>query len=159
MSGLVNENTLSGGTVEIVSALDSRLTSNAIVQEATLVRIRGFLKLCPLATAVSTFVTGAYGYCIVNGEAFDAGVASIISPWTEGFDDRWIYHTYWSIMSVFAVGDAVGKIQSIVNETITIDNKAMRKFQLGDVLVEMIENGSTDNCTFFSNARVLWKLH
>ena len=101
------------------------------------------------------YTIGAYGICVVNGEAFDAGVASIISPWTESFDDRWFYHTYWTCMST-----VVASTNSIVTglHSIVIDSQAMRKVENGDVVVAVFENASSDTSLFLDNFRMLVKL-
>ena len=99
-------------------------------------------------------VIGAYGITVVNGEAFDAGVASMISPWTESVDDRWFYHTYVSTSFTF---NANGP--SFVNYAAPIDSKAMRKVEFGDVIVSIFESASSNGCSVHHNFRTLVKLH
>ena len=149
-----NELTVAGSTSVIFSALDTRLSANASLGNAfTVVRIRGFLTVTPLSITSPQFVTGAFGICIVNGEAFDAGVASVISPWTESFDDRWLYHTYFQTMDVF---NAAGV--AWFGHRIEIDSKAMCKVENGDVMISVFENASADSVSMFNNFRTLVKL-
>ena len=100
---------------------------------------------------------GAFGICIVNGEAFDAGVASIPTPWTESFDDRWFFHQYW-IADFILQGSGTEKApqQDFFNRQ--IDGKAMRKVEDGDVMVSVMENGSSVGARAFVNFRTLIKL-
>jgi len=113
------------------------------------------LKLVIKFVASTEFPFGAFGVCVINGEAFDAGAASIIAPWTESFDDRWMYHTYWGARVQVGANNA----QMWGFETV-IDNKAMRKVDAGDVIVAMIENASaTDPAQFMVNFRMGVKLH
>ena len=150
----IDETTLAGQTAVLTANLDTRIAGNAALGSAfTVVRVRGILSLINIAPSTDRFAIGAFGICIVNGEAFDAGVASIISPWSESFDDRWLYHTYWSSMCSFNASDTTSN-----NSHIIIDGKSMRKMSLGDVLVAVMENASTDSVKFFSNFRTLIKL-
>ena len=93
---------------------------------------------------------------IVNGEAFDAGVASIPTPWAESFDDRWFYHTYW-----FAplIENPTTSEFHVIPFNHVIDGKAMRKMNVGDVMVAVFENAATVGVQFQLNFRVGVKLH
>jgi len=146
---------LAGQTAVILSSFDTRINGQAPLAPFTIVRTRGLLTVMPTVTSSSVQVMGAYGICVVNGEAFDAGIASIISPWTESFDDRWLYHTYFNVSWVFTTdqGSADGHYNSV------IDSKAMRKMELGDVLVAIAENASANGCSIQNNFRTLVKLH
>ena len=152
---LTDENNLAGGLVELNISFDTRVTGQTPDTPFTIVRTRGILNVFPNIVTASQFIVGAYGICVVNGEAFDAGVASVISPWSESFDSRWFYHTFWSIAAPFGTGS--GPMQ-MATQIIEIDSKSMRKIERGDVIVSVIENASTDSCAFFSNYRQLMKL-
>jgi len=150
-----NETTLNGQTAAIISSFDTRAVG-AIQAPFTVVRVRGILVVSPQAITIEQFIIGAYGICLVNGEAFDAGVASIVTPWSESNDDRWLYHTYFSTQNKLGAADnTVG----FVTQTIMIDGRGQRKVEVGDVLVTVIENASSDNMTFLENYRTLLKLH
>jgi len=155
----VNENDLSGSTVEIVSSFDTRTSGQSPNAPFTIVRVRGILQVVSSGATASNFAIGALGICVVNGEAFDAGVASIISPWTEAFDDRWLLHQYFSTMYEPGVtGTDGGVFVGGGTYRVEFDNKAMRKVEFGDVIVTIIENASTDSIRFFENHRTLVKL-
>ena len=149
-----NETTLNGQTAAFVSFFDTRLQSGPLVGPFTLIRQRGIFVVSPQAVSIEQFIIGAFGTCIVNGEAFDAGVASVITPWTDSFDDRWLYHTYFSCQN--KLNAAISN--SMLGQIIEIDGKGQRRVESGDVIVNVIENGSADNMTYFHNQRLLAKL-
>ena len=98
---------------------------------------------------------GAWGAEVVNGEAFDAGVASVPTPYVESFDDRWFWHQYWGAP---AIGSAAGF--SVDFPHYVINSKAMRKVEFGDVIIFVVENKSAAfAASFIFNFRMLVKLH
>ena len=143
---------VSGQSAVLLSSFDTRVAA-APQAPFTIVRIRGHLTVMPTVTSTSVQIRGAYGICIVNGEAFDAGIASVISPWSESFDDRWMYHVFFNVSFVF---NANGPADAHYNEP--IDSKAMRKMEIGDVLIAVIENASSNGCSVQQNFRTLVKL-
>ena len=149
-------NVLAAGVSGIVTGFDTRVVGSSPAAPFTIVRIRGLLTVAPDTHGTGEDPHGAFGIMIVNGEAFDAGVVSMPSPFTEAFDDRWMYHTYFSVMQrTSAAGDWIAGQTAIV-----IDSKSMRKVEFGDVLVSVIENGSTvDGNIFNVNFRTLVKTH
>jgi len=146
---------LGPGAAAIISSIDTRVTN--ISAPFTVVRVRGFLSVVTDQVGAAEQPHGAFGMCIVNGEAFDAGIASIITPFTESFDDRWFYHTYWSTEvqpNAGGTGLTFAAFQHV------IDGKAMRKVEFGDVCVAVIENGDTvSSALFTTNHRTGVKLH
>ena len=151
---------IAASTAAIISAVDTRIAPVNAIVPATLVRTRGVLNFIPSDISVDRNAFGAFGICVVNGEAFDAGIGSVITPWTESFDDRWLYHTYWSsLFRTDVVGTDAGA-SAHASSQINIDSKAMRKVSEGDVMISVIENvSSTAAANFFLNTRTLWKLH
>ena len=147
---------LAAGASTLIASIDTRL-DGAPQAPYTVVRVRGMLQVFSDQVLAVEAPHGAYGIAVVNGEAFDAGVASIPTPFTESFDDRWLYHTYWN--AVFIDGVTAGEIDSQM-ANIIIDGKAMRKVDIGDVIVFVIENGSSvAGATFLDNVRTGVKLH
>ena len=141
----------------IISAIDTR-TGLTPSSPYTITRIRGLLMVSVPSLSVDIAGFGAYGICIVNGEAFDAGVGSIISPWLESFDDRWFYHTYFgAIARVDVIGTDAGA-SATMGSNIVIDSRAQRKIETGDVLVSVIENPTGVSLDYFVNFRTFVKL-
>ena len=155
-----NESSLAAQTAVIISAIDTRTVTVGAQAPFTITRTLGYLNVSPTAVTAAQFAHGAYGICVVNGEAFDAGVASIITPFSESFDDRWFQFMYWSSMTNFNdVGGAGGTINA-QGAQMNFDSRAQRKVNFGDVVVAVLENGAiTDGIDFLSNFRMLVKLH
>jgi len=143
-------------TTVLLSSFDTRAAGSIPVAPFTITRVRGRLLMKTDSSVAAEQPGGAFGICVVNGEAFDAGVASIIAPWTESFDDRWFYHQYWFSPSFL---DAAGGFFPYFFD-VSIDGKAMRKVDFGDVIVFMVENAhATHGAQIMSNSRVGVKLH
>ena len=153
--GNLAEAVLTSGTSFIISSFDTRVGGGFPEPPFTIIRQRGFLSVANVAGTARVVPVGAYGTCVINGEAFDAGVGSIPTPWDESFDERWLYHTYFgTVAQGILVTDQV-----LASVYLTIDGKGMRKVESGDVIVNVIENGGVDELLFMSNQRMLVKLH
>ena len=152
-----NEANLAGQTAVLHSSLDTRLAANSKAVGFTIVRTLGTFGVTVQASSTRTNVIGAFGICIVNGEAFDAGVASLPTPWTESPDNRWYVHQYFNFTSIPGTGN-VSNVGSAVGEQIMIDSKGMRKLNEGDVFCLMVENASLDSMAFYFNVRTAVKL-
>jgi len=146
--------TLAGSGISIHASFDTRLVATPDAP-FTVVRIRGLFMAQSDQIAVDEEFFGAIGICKVNGEAFDAGAASVPDPFDESFDDRWLYQRYFAGNILQSGGAAT--TQTVAN--FAVDSKAMRKFEHGDVLIFVIRNRGTTGIQFFWNQRVLVKVH
>ena len=151
-----NASTLASATSVILSAFDTRVAGAQPQAPFTITRVRGYIQVMSDQTIVQEGPGGAYGIMIVNGEAFDAGVASMPTPWTESFDARWLYHTY---LSAFMLENATTSDYQQGFFTHVIDGKAMRKVDHGDVIVAVLENASSVGMNHWTNFRTGVKLH
>ena len=143
------------GTAVLAQNFDTRLSTQLVNAPFTIVRLRGRLMINPDVLTAVEEPFGAIGACVVNGEAFDAGVASVITPYTEASDGRWFWHQYWS-SQIFITSTGSTQLAFELN----FDNKAMRKVDTGDVIIFVIENKSAvDAAIFRLNFRMLIKLH
>ena len=150
----VQVSTLAGNTCVLFASFDTR-ASNLIDSPFTIVRTRGLFSVIDVAVDTAFFPFGAFGAVVVGGEAFDAGVASLPCPYSEAFFDRWLVHQYWSTANIISTGVSHGRL-----ERFTIDSRAMRKVETGDVICFLVENGSnTEAITFQLDFRQLVKLH
>ena len=141
-------------TSVLIASLDTRTTDHP--GPFTIMRVRGFFSVYSDQNTIVERPSGAFGICIVNGEAFDAGVGSIPTPWSESFDDRWLYHTYWA--SNIEENPTTSDYQyNFFNHV--IDGKGMRKMNHGDVLVSVIENQTSTGAIATMNFRTGAKLH
>ena len=144
---------LAVNTAVILSSFDTR-TVPSPGSPFTIVRTRGILQVLSTVPSANDESFGAFGIMVVNGEAFDAGVASIPTPLTESFEDRWLYHTFWGNMT------RVATLGISVPTQIDIDSKAMRKVEFGSVIVSVIESGAgLSTARVISNFRMLVKTH
>ncbi len=142
---------VASGASAIMFAFDNRTSR---IGESTIIRRRGLLVLSTANVSVDADITGAVGSCIVNGEAFDAGVLSVPTPVAEAEDDRWFWHQYFAINTRFDTSPITMFPQYVV------DSKAMRKFTATDVLITVIENTSAAvPVSWWFQARTLFKLH
>ena len=154
ISNVFGVSVLAVGASNLFTSIDTRVV--AFPAPWTIVRVRGILMVASDQVASSEFAHGAFGIAVVNGEAFDVGLASIPTPFSEFSDDRWLYHTYWAAPIQVIAGQGV----TGGHQVITIDGKAMRKVKLGDEVVLVIENGHNSQGAFFMmNVRIGIKLH
>ena len=148
--------TLAVSTALIHKSFDTRIQFSPN-SPFTIVRVRGIFVAIPVDLAADTECFGAFGMAIVNGEAFDAGVVAVPSPITESSDERWFVHSYWATL-----GRAVASPGNVdfIPAKVTIDSKAMRKVETGDVIISVMESGAgLDSARVYWNDRILVKLH
>ena len=122
----------------------------------TIVRIRGeMLMWLSSVAALTDVMTGAFGICIVNENAFGAGSASIMSPFDDAEWDGWMYHKFFHLGALADGSSGAGVFRD------SIDSKAMRKIKETDVLVGITHVGSESGTVVMNTAvdsRVLIKL-
>jgi len=153
-----NEVQVNAGVAIIVSSFDTRSPTEQPLAPFTITRTIGYIGVAPSATTAEQFSHGAYGIQVINGEAFDAGIASMPTPYTDSLEDRWLVFKYWSMMYAFNVG--AGGTSHSRNPQIDFDSRAQRKVEVGDVIVSVFENGAlTDAVDMQANFRMLVKLH
>ena len=140
----------------IALSFDTRTVGSEPSAPFTIVRIRGQFVAYSDQVAQDEDPFGAIGCMVINGEAFDAGVASIPTPYTESFDNNWFWHSYWSAPVAVSGANSI----DIYRDNIIIDSKAMRKVEFGDVWVMLIENKSSAHAMAYTlNMRMLVKVH
>ena len=125
----------------------------------TVVRTRGEL-LITIVTATSALdgLRGAFGIGIASLAAFTAGIGSVPTPITEETDENWLYHQYFTVMTITG-GEQWGNAGTTILRT-SVDSKAMRKVGAGIVVyaaVEVVETGAIVADVSF-NSRMLLKL-
>ena len=156
-----------GTTSQSITATGKTIIGSGIAlaaeQKVTIVRTRGYLN-CGLvgATAALDGFTGAFGIGIVSDEAFTVGVTAIPGPLTDAFWPGWLVHQFISVRSVNIMAVANNAIQdagAFIQRD--IDSKAMRKFDVGETMVAMLEVtelGSAATMQVTWDSRVLLKL-
>ena len=104
--------------------------------DATVVRTRGLLVVKPQTGAADINIIGALGICIVTDQAFAAGAASILGPWTNKEWDGWFVWVPFALS--LDVTTDVGRL--LISRQYEIDSKAMRKFDAGNTIVVLVES-------------------
>ena len=104
------------------------------LDDLTVVRVRGMVQveLNSVAAALDGFQRIGFGICNVTENAFGAGVGSVPAPLDDIGWDGWLWH--WSGVLITASA-TLTNAEGVSSRTIIIDNKAMRKTHLSDVLV------------------------
>ncbi len=140
------------GHVATAAATKIIMGSFVVGEQFTLRRTRGLFGVAPDQLAQSERTIGAFGLCVVSGDAFAAGAASIPGPFTDDESDLWVVHQY--VYSSLVFGDATGF--QLLNTNFDIDSKGMRKITEEERLVVMVENGSaTFGMNWWMGVRVL----
>ena len=119
----------------------------------TVARVRGLLRVAPQVWTADLDYSGAFGLAIVSDEAFVAGAASIPRPHDDDDWGGWILHGYYSGHIEAMAVDA----GSLLQTQYVLDSKAMRKVEINETLVWMIESQAAA-VTVALQARVLMML-
>ena len=108
----------------------------AAVDDLTVVRVRGELLISLLAAStVGSFMSFAFGMCIVTENAFGVGVTAVPAPFSDGAWDGWLVHLQGTVLAQTADPNG-GNSDSY---RAIIDSKAMRKTHQTDVMIGVIE--------------------
>jgi len=122
----------------------------------TVIRSRGYLHVESDQVGGSENFQVGYGQIVVTDVASAAGVGSVPTPEAESSSD---WQTYVWLMGTFTLVSAAG-FDAHAGFGREFDSKAMRKVDLGDDLVEVVEAATTSsgfNVKVFN--RSLVKLH
>ena len=130
------------------------------VSETMIVRTRGYWEgVLKAATAAGDGFIIGLGLAVVTSEAFAVGVTVVPGPLTDNDWDGWFWHHVTGLRaSTATIADGVNAVGAFVR--VDIDSKAMRKIDVGEVvmgIVEVIESG-TATMEFNADTRQLIKL-
>ena len=121
----------------------------------TIVRTRGWMHVRSDQLATGEFYEATYGGIVVTDQAVTAGVASVLSPETDGGSDWFFYET---LGGFFNFATSVGNQD--IGQSKVFDSKAMRKVDLGEDLITVMEASSVSlGVTMVDQFRILIKLH
>ncbi len=144
---------LAAGTAVLQNSLNAAALS---LRPFTVVRSRGLLSIISDQQTASEEPLGAVGGIVVTDQASAAGVASVPTPSSESSSD-WFFYEYFCSTAVLL--SSVGWVEPTVMN-VPIDSKAMRKVDLGEDLIMVLENGNgTHGLRFQLRVKVLIKLH
>ena len=133
------------------------LSAQALIDDLTVVRMRGSLTFITSLPSSSAFMTYAFGLCIVSENAAGIGVTAIPQPLDDIGWDGWFYHRQGI---AGADGQSSGSAGAATASGFQFDSKAMRKMHLTDVIVACLQVVETGAVTVFSqlDTRMLVKL-
>ena len=130
------------------------MAGSSLDPDATVVRTRGIISVRPTVFTADVDIIGAVGFTIVSVRAFNAGIGSILGPWTDLGADVWFV---WQPISFSLEVGSAADTTFVSSVDIPFDSKAMRKMTNGEVMVVAVESESAA----FSISipfRMLWKL-
>ena len=97
----------------------------------------------------------AYGHVVVTDEAAAIGVTAVPGPALQSASD---WHVYQALRGRFTFLTAAGVL--LGGERYTIDSRSMRKVDLGETLISVLENSViSDGADIHDFSRVLIKLY
>jgi len=147
--------TVALGTGQITFSLNAAALA---LRPFTIVRSRGLYTLASDQIANSESQYAAFGHIVVTDQASAIGVTAVPTPFTEPASD---WHVYETLGNRFVLSSAVG-IDAGATMNVNYDSKAMRKVDLGEDLLQILETGPTgltEGVIIQEFHRVLLKLH
>ena len=153
LSSVTTVATIAPATPILLTSLNAAALS---MRPFTVVRTRGNLTLESDQSVASEFYEAAYGDIVVSDEAVAAGVASVPTPVAQDASD---WHVYARTSGIFEFGDATG-FQTAGGQVMQFDSKAMRKVDLGEDLIGVVEGAAPGLGSIIRvYVRTLIKLH
>ena len=132
-----------GGSSAPSSSGTTLFGTSAVVasSDVTLIRTRGeFVVRLRSASAVNNGFNGAVGICVVNENAAGVGITAVPHPITDVAWDGWLWYQFFSVKaSIGAVADNEPAYPGNQWARYTIDSKAMRRMNLADNIVAVME--------------------
>ncbi len=121
------------------------LTTAGIAE--TLRRVRGWVSAESDQQGATEAYLGAMGIAIVSDTALATGITALPGPFTDLNDDIWLF--WIGLGGALIVDTAVGT-RNDPQWIHQIDNKAMRRIEVGQSVVVMVENAQSTGMTFRS---------
>ena len=124
----------------------------------TVVRTRGYIQIATDQAGTTEAQAVSYGQIVVTEDAAAIGITAIPTPETEGGSD---FHVYEQLATRFLLNSAVG-FEHPSGLGKEFDSKAMRKVDIGDTVVAVVEvgaSGQSEGLILQTSFRMLIKLH
>ena len=135
--------------------------SQATEDGLTIVRIRGSVQAyLKTSDAANGGFHCALGMAVVSNDAFAVGVTAVPNPIDDMLWDGWMYLRFFDIHSFGATIAESMNASGLGSIQFEIDSKAMRKLQLNDTLVCVLQavELSTATMSLFLDSRLLVKI-
>jgi len=138
-----------------VAVMHSLNTAALALRPFTVVRTRGVWLCLSDQSAATEFYQGNFGYAVVSDQAIAIGVSAVPTPATDLGSDLWFVHEMWP-----GTFELVGTSITSEYRPREIDSKAMRKVDIGQDVVTVVEAGlGGTGCRIDFAGRQLVKLH
>jgi len=147
--------TVATGGAAILTSLNAAALA---LRPFTVVRSRGFLHIATDQAGTTENQALIYGRIVVKDEALAIGITAVPTPESQSASD---WHVFEPMATRFQLNSAIGFVHP-AGFGMQYDSKAMRKVDLGDDLIDVVEvglSGPSEGVLFRSFSRVLLKLH
>ncbi len=155
--GFVNPDEI---TLAAASTASLRASFNAAalaLRPFTIVRVRGVFGIRSDQAGATEDYSGSLGYSIVSDQATAIGVTAVPTPETDRGSD--LFFVYESLAGQTTFADATG-FTTQSGEWKQFDSKAMRKVEVGQDMVIVVETSAISSGAILHNSgRFLLKLH
>ncbi len=154
-AGLPAVFSIATGTAVLTRSLNAAALA---LRPFTVVRVRGliYVKTDQIANTEQQWVN--YGFCVVSDQASAIGVTAVPTPTSDMDSDLWF--VIEQVASSYLLSSAVGITE--VGKSSQFDSKAMRKVDVGEDLITVVETpatGISEGVSFRDGYRFLLKLH
>ncbi len=154
LAGSIVKTTLaSAGSAAIVTSLNAAAIAMA---PFTIVRSRGWFSFMSDQNSADEDQQVHYGEILVSEQALAVGISAVPTPRD---DNGSSWHVYESAAQAINVGSDIGIHPNFMPTRYSFDSKAMRKFEEGQQLIQVIQNDTSDGAIVLTYSRVLIKLH
>ena len=142
------------GSAAVVASLNAAALA---LRPFTVVRSRLYAHIDSDQQAAGENYTGAVGIAVVSDQALAIGITAVPTPVTDAGSDLWFLHQW--MIGALTFSSAVG-LDANAGVGMNIDSKAMRKVDVGQDLIVVVERGDILGGAAITVAgRILVKLH
>ncbi len=150
--GFTQDATAASATAVLASSLNAAALA---LRPFTVVRTRMIWQVESDQSAATELFIGNLGIAVVSDQASAVGVTAVPTPATDRGSDLWFVIEQWIGLFNLIGSDVTADVQFR-----PIDSKAMRKVDVGQDLVKVVEAGiGGSGCLHRSMGRMLVKLH
>ena len=157
IAGSWTNNTVAADAAVLLTSLNAAALA---LRPFTIVRTRGVLYVSTDQAGSTENQSLIYGETVVTDQASAIGITAVPTPETDNGSD---FHVMEPLASRFFLNSAIGSGEGLAGGIMhTFDSKAMRKVDLGEDLISVVEvgaSGISEGVIFRTFARVLVKLH
>jgi len=121
----------------------------------TIVRSHFMIRVSSDQNAASEDQGGAVGMAVVSDQASAIGVTAVPTPITDMGSDLWFVHQqFMNVVTITAAG-----LDASAGAVFVVDSKAMRKVDIGQDVVIVVEAGASNGFELIVGGRMLVKVN